>query len=152
MSRQDELVHGHGIDALKPIIESIPYARFIGFTLMRDGTDVIGRMAFAEHLIGNAAVDALHGGTIGAMMEFTAICKLLTLSETTQVPKTINITVEYLRSGRRMDTFARATVTRHGRRVANVRVIAYQDDVQRPIAAANAHFLLAGDARQESSS
>lgn len=152
MSLQDDLVHGHSIDALKPIIEAIPYAQFIGFTLMRDGTDVIGRMAFAEHLIGNASVDALHGGTIGAMMEFTAICKLLTLSETALVPKTINITVEYLRGGRRMDTFARATVTRHGRRVANVRVIAYQDDVQRPIAAANAHFLLAGDARQESSS
>jgi uncharacterized protein (TIGR00369 family) len=151
MTFDNELAHCHGIDALKPIIEAIPYAQFLGFTLMRDGTDVIGRMAFSEDLIGNAAVDALHGGTIGAMMEFTAICKLLTLSETAQVPKTINITVEYLRGGRRMDTFARATVTRHGRRVANVRVIAYQDDVQRPIAAANAHFLLAGDSRQESS-
>ena len=58
------------------------------------------------------------------------------------VPKTINITVEYLRSGKPQDTFARAVFTKHGRRVANVRAYAWQDDPTKPVAAANAHFLL----------
>ena len=139
----DEQVSAHDIDTMIPIIETIPYARFLGFTLLRDGTDIIGRMAYADALVGNARVNALHGGTLGALMEFTAVCKLLTLARTTKVPKTVDISIEYLRSAGRVDTFARATVTRHGRRVANVRVVAYQDDPQRPVAAATAHFLLA---------
>jgi acyl-coenzyme A thioesterase PaaI-like protein len=84
----------------------------------------------------------LHGGTLGALMESTAIFKLLWHGETTAVPKTINITVEYLRGARPEDVFARAVFTRHGRRVANVRVFAYQDDPERPAAVATAHFLL----------
>jgi len=139
----DEQISAHDIDAMIPIIETIPYARFLGFSLLRDGTDIIGRMAYTDALVGNPRVNALHGGTLGALMEFTAMCKLLSLARTTKVPKTVDISVEYLRSAGRADTFARASVTRHGRRVANVRIVAYQDDPQRPVAAATAHFLLA---------
>ena len=58
------------------------------------------------------------------------------------MPKTINITVDYLRSARLVDTHARAMITKHGRRVANVQVRAWQGDESKPIAAAHAHFLL----------
>ncbi len=143
MTFREDLEQVRDVDDLLPLLNAIPYARALGFSLVRDGTDVIGRMAFAEHLLGNAEIGALHGGSLGSLLEFTAVCKLLTMSEAVRVPRTVNITVEYLRSAGRMDTFARATVTRHGRRVANVHIIAYQDDPQRPVAAANAHFLLA---------
>jgi acyl-coenzyme A thioesterase PaaI-like protein len=68
------------------------------------------------------------------------------------VPKTINITVDYLRSARVADTYARAVITKHGRRVANVQVRAWQGDESRPIAAAHAHFLLKTQDTDESSS
>jgi len=122
--------------------EAIPYARFMGITAELVDDEVIGRMRYSDHLVGNMSVPALHGGTLGALMESTAIFKLLWHGETTTVPKTINITVEYLRSARPEDVFARAEFTRHGRRVANVRVFAYQDDPERPVAVATAHFLL----------
>jgi uncharacterized protein (TIGR00369 family) len=124
------------------IQETIPYARFMGITAELVDGDVIGRMRYSDHLVGNASVPALHGGTLGALMESTAIFKLLWHGETTTVPKTINITVEYLRGTRPEDVFSRAEFTRHGRRVANVRVFAYQDDPQSPVAVATAHFLL----------
>ena len=123
----------------------IPYSKFMGITAGLIDGDVVGRMQYSDHLVGNASVPALHGGTLGALMESTAIFKLLWHGETTAVPKTINITVEYLRSARAEDVFARAVFTRHGRRVANVRVFAFQDDPERPVAVATAHFLLVQD-------
>jgi uncharacterized protein (TIGR00369 family) len=128
-----------------PIQEAIPYARFMGITADLVDGDVVGRMRYSDHLVGNPTVPALHGGTLGALMESTAIFKLLWQGETSGVPKTINITVEYLRGARPEDVFARAEFTRHGRRVANVRVFAYQDDPERPAAVATAHFLLVQD-------
>jgi uncharacterized protein (TIGR00369 family) len=122
--------------------ESIPYARFMGITAEVVDGDVIGRMRYSDHLVGNASVPALHGGTLGALMESTAIFKLLWHGETTALPKTINITVEYLRSAGVADVVARAEFTRRGRRVANVRVFAWQGDPERPVAVATAHFLL----------
>ncbi|MGB5702155.1 MAG: PaaI family thioesterase [Polyangiales bacterium] len=128
-----------------PLHQAIPYARFMGITAELVDGDVQGRMKYSEHLIGNANVPALHGGTLGALMESTAIFKLLWHGETEAVPKTINITVEYLRGARPQDVFAKAVFTRHGRRVANVRVFAFQDDPDKPVAVATGHFLLVQD-------
>lgn len=128
-----------------PLQDSIPYARFMGITATVVDDDVIARMQYSDHLVGNASVPALHGGTLGALMESAAIFKLLWHGETAAVPKTINITVEYLRTARPEAVFARAEFTRRGRRVANVRVFAYQEDRDRPVAVATAHFLLVQD-------
>jgi acyl-coenzyme A thioesterase PaaI-like protein len=130
-------------DALASLLERIPYARFLGFSLEGTPDRLIGRMAFSEDLIGNARARAIHGGTLGAMMELTASCQLLTLPEIKRVPKIINITVEYLRGAVTADVLARAEIIRHGRRLANVRVVAWQADENRPVAAANTHYLLA---------
>lgn len=126
------------------MLDAIPYARYMGLSMQRDGADVILRMPFREDLVGNARLRAVHGGALGALLEFAAICQLIAVADVLAFPKIVNITAEYLRTAQsELDTFARATVTRHGRRVANVRAIAYQADASRPVAAANAHFLLA---------
>ncbi len=145
MSIRDVVARLRETGDFEELQEAIPYARFMGITAeLRDG-DVIGKMAYNERLIGNSMVQALHGGTLGALLESTAIFKLLYQGETIAVPKTINVTVEYLRTGRAVDTFARAEFTRHGRRVANVRVFAWQDNPDKPVALATAHFLLVPD-------
>lgn len=126
-----------------PLVKSIPYAQFLGLDIERVDGELLGRMHYADHLIGNSLVSALHGGTIGALLEWTGILKVIIEVETPQVPKTINITVEYLRTGRAQDVWACAELTKLGRRVANIRVMAWQEDRDRPIAAANMHLLLA---------
>jgi acyl-coenzyme A thioesterase PaaI-like protein len=127
----------------------VPYARTMGISLaLRDG-ELLGVMTFGPHLIGNPNLPALHGGAISALLESTAIFQLLWEGEVGAAPpKTIGLTIEYLRSGRPVDTFARGYPTRQGRRVANVRVEAWQDDRARPIAVASARFLVLGDATE----
>lgn len=120
----------------------IPYAQLLGISADHSNGELLGVMRFSPSLIGNAAIPALHGGTIGALLESTAIFQLMWEAEAIVLPKTITLTVDYLRSGRALDTFARGILTRQGRRVANVRIEAWQDDRSRPIAVASAHFLV----------
>jgi uncharacterized protein (TIGR00369 family) len=121
---------------------AIPYARFLGLGARVVEGELITTMRFAPHLVGNPSIPALHGGTLGALLESAAIFELMWGSETVLLPKTITLTVDYLRSGAAVDTHARGVVTRLGRRVANVHVEAWQDDRARPIATAHAHFLV----------
>lgn len=125
-----------------PVLASIPYARLLGLRVALIDGDPITTLPGAEHLVGNPILRAMHGGTVGALLESAAIFKLIWESRSIAVPKTINITVDYLRSARVLDTHARATITKHGRRVANVQVRAWQGDESKPVAAAHAHFLL----------
>lgn len=124
------------------LADKIPFAKALGIGFEQEGDKLIGKMDFEQHLIGDIGIGALHGGTIGALLESTAIFSILWEVADTKMPKTINLTVEYLRSGRPKLTYASAEITRHGRRVANVRATAWQDDPDKPIAAAYAHFLL----------
>lgn len=126
----------------RALAEEIPYNRFLGFTVEEKDGELVGLMRFLPHLIGNPTLPALHGGTIGALLESTAIFQAVWQSETVFLPKTITITFDYLRPGRPADVHARALVTRQGRRVVNVRVEAWQDDPARPIATANALLLI----------
>ncbi len=130
-------------EGVQRLMEAIPFARFLGVTgTLDDAGRIVAHMPYAEHLIGNPRLPALHGGTIGAFLEMTAIAQLIADMAEPGIPKTIDITIDYLRSGRPRDTFARAIVAKHGRRVANVRVEAWQDDPARPIATAHGHFLV----------
>jgi acyl-coenzyme A thioesterase PaaI-like protein len=101
-----------------------------------------GVLPFAPHLIGNPSLPALHGGLIGAFMELTAIAQLSIAEPQARLPRTVDINVDYLRSGRPVDTFARALIKRAGRRIANVQVEAWQEARSNPIAALRGHFLL----------
>lgn len=120
----------------------IPYLATLGIGFSIDAGRLTARMAFADSLIGNANLPALHGGAIGGLLESAAIFQVLWEGETLVLPKIVTITVDYLRSGRPVDTYARGTVTKPGKRVVNVSVEAWQDDPARPIARANAIFLV----------
>mgnify|MGYP000261465244 CR=1 FL=1 len=58
------------------------------------------------------------------------------------MPKTIDCTVDYLRSGLQRDDYERARITRGGRRYASVHVEAWQDNRSKLFAQATGHFLM----------
>jgi len=123
-------------------LDALPYARFLGLSAAKVGDELISTMRYGEHLIGNPAIPALHGGTLGALLESAAIFELLWRAETIVLPKTITLTIDYLRSGGAADTHARGIVTRQGRRITNVRMEAWQGDRGTPVATAHAVFLV----------
>lgn len=146
--------------ALNALVSGVPYIRFLGISFDRRGDELTGVMPFDDKLIGNPMLPALHGGATAAFLEVTAIIGLSwamlwddmergAMAETARgdapvpgLPKTIDFTVDYLRSGLPRDAYARAKVARSGRRYASVHVSAWQDNRDRPIAQATGHFLM----------
>ncbi len=127
------------------VLQAIPYLDFLGVQLRQDPADgsLLSILPPDDKLIGNPRLPALHGGVVGAFLESAALMQLLWASETvSRLPKVITVTIDYLRPASPVETIARAEVTRQGRRIATVRTIAWQQDPGRPVAAANAHFLL----------
>ncbi len=127
------------------LLDHLPYARFLGLKTGIDGQVITVTMPFAQHLIGNPVLPALHGGSTAALLELTAVAQVAALYPRLRLPRPINVTVAYLRSGRPVDVHARARISKAGRRVAHVLAEAWQDDVNQPIAALTAHFLMAED-------
>ncbi len=133
--------------AVSAELERMAYARFLGIRADVHGTELTTILPFSQDLIGNPILPALHGGVIGAFMEITAIAGIL-FAQLSQgesggrLAKPIDVSIDYLRSGRPRDAFARAIITKLGRRVANVRVECWQDEPGRPIAALHGNFLV----------
>jgi acyl-coenzyme A thioesterase PaaI-like protein len=145
---------------LNALVTGVPYIQFLGVEFERRGDELTTVMPFRDALIGNPLLPALHGGATAAFLEVTAIITLswtsiwedmesgvLDVSDPDNVvlprlPKTIDFTVDYLRSGLPRDAYARAQIVRSGRRYASVRVEAWQDNRSRPYAAATGHFVM----------
>ena len=141
--------------ALQWLTGGVPYVQFLGIAFDRRGDELTAILPFDDKLIGNPLIPALHGGAIAAFLEVTAIIELAwaTLWQDMEagranmdafpaMPKTIDFTVDFLRSGLPRDAYARARVNRSGRRYASVQVEAWQDNRARPFALASAHFLM----------
>ena len=134
---------GRGQD-MQAVVERIPYARFLGIQVDQKGHEITTIMPFKPELVGNVNLPALHGGVIGAFLEMTAVIQLLFDTSCERLPKTIDVSIDYLRSGLPRDAYARARVVRQGRRYASVHVEAWQDQRDKLYAQGTGHFLMPG--------
>ncbi len=125
--------------------DAIPYAKWMRIAPETTTGELLTRMRYHDSLIGNTHLPAIHGGTLGAMLEMAAIFHLLWETDAQTVPKIVNITIDYLRSAGPRDVIAAVKVTKQGRRMVNVFAEAWQDDRSKPVASASAHFLVQSD-------
>ena len=123
-----------------------PYAGLLGITAeVGDGAPVLARPVGAD-VTGRPGF--VHGGALAGLLEMAAIVALKHALEAegradTRI-KPVNVTVDFMRGGREKMTHAQGKVTRLGTRIANVEATAWQDDRERPVAAARMNFLLSG--------
>lgn len=129
-------------NAIRAVNQTIPYARTIGLEAEIDEQGLLTVLRFRPENIGNAILGAIHGGVVGAVLEHAAILHLIYQAKPPSIPKIVNLSVDYLRPMLATDTFARGRVVKQGKKIANVRVEAWQDYPDRPVAAAHAHFLV----------
>jgi len=116
-----------------------PFARCLGIRAHESGTLV---MPFSQKIIGNPILPAIHGSMTGAFLETTAIVGVTRELGASALPKPIGLTINYLRSGRALDSYASASIVKQGRRVVAFEAKAWQDDPDKPIASAFGHFML----------
>jgi len=133
------------------VLDTLPYARFTGMLATLDGDVVRLRLPFQQSLLGNTRLPAIHGGVVGALLESAALLQVVHSLPAQEAapseggspfPKTIDFTVDYLRVARAEDLFAVAEVQRKGRRIAKVRMRAYQRLDHEPVALGRGNFLL----------
>ncbi len=121
-----------------------PYAQTIGIAIEPgDGSPVLA-MPFGSGVLGRPGF--VHGGALSGLLEMAAIAALkhalaLDGREDSRI-KPVNVTVDFMRGGREKLTRAQGKVSRLGNRVANVEAFAWQDDPERPVAAARMNFLI----------
>jgi acyl-coenzyme A thioesterase PaaI-like protein len=128
--------------SVEAAIERIPYARYLKVRVERDEQGPVIVLPFRDDLIGNTWLPALHGGVVGAFLELVGVGTMLVQSDLARVPKPINFSIDYLRSAGPRDLRGRAAIVKHGRRIANVRVVAWQGEESKPVAAGTGNFLL----------
>ncbi len=119
-----------------------PYGELLGLRTDRGGDgELLWIMPFRDEVVGRPGY--LHGGAIAGLLEFAALGSLYdALGEEEVTVKPINVTVQFMRGGVDHDTFAAATITRLGGRVANVEAHCWQQDRASPIASAQMNVLL----------
>ena len=146
--------------ALRALVDGVPYIQYLGGQIDRRGDELTAILPFADKLIGNPLLPALHGGVTAAFLEVTAVITLswsylwediesgaldfegLDGPPLPRLPKTVDFSVDYLRSGLPRDAYARARINRAGRRYASVHVEGWQDKRDRLFAQGTGHFVM----------
>jgi uncharacterized protein (TIGR00369 family) len=125
------------------LLDAWPYARWLGMRLEPGEAGPVAVLPFAQRLIGNPVLPALHGGAVASFLELAALARL---DADGHRARTIDFTVDYLRSARPLTMYAEARIVRLGRRAANLTVEAWQDDRAKLTAALRGHFIILGKA------
>lgn len=121
-----------------------PYARLLNLQIDEQDGELLVTMPYHDDVVGRPGY--LHGGAIAGLLEIAAFAGLSrALDDDCVVMKPVTVTVDYMRPGVEQDTYASATVSRLGARIANVEAHAWQDSPKQPIASARLNFLLERD-------
>ena len=120
-----------------------PYAQTMGFEGQR-GTDgrLVIAMPYSDGVRGRPGF--VHGGALAGLLETVAYATLSEALGEDDRPliKPVNVTATYMRGAVEMTTYARATIERLGKRIANIEAIAWQDDINKPVAMAQINVML----------
>ena len=120
-----------------------PYAQTMGITAEHDDKgELVLVMPFRSRVRGRPGF--VHGGALSGLLEMAAYRSLMEAlgpQDSARI-KPVNVTVSFMRGAGEQTTYAKATIERLGKRVANIESVAWQDDPTKPVAVAQLNVML----------
>lgn len=126
----------------RAFIDALPHASALNMRLeeVRDGRSVIS-MPYDVRLVGDPATGVLHGGAVSALMDTASGAAVMSHPEAPMSTATLDLRIDYFRPATPgQAVVARAECHHVTRSVAFVRVLAHDDDENRPVAMGTGAF------------
>lgn len=121
--------------------ELMPYSKAINLKI---GTDSENKrlycLPFSPEHIGDYILMALHGGLIGGFLQSCINLHMMEQLNLSLPARMIDYSTDYLLSGRPEDSYAQCQIMHTGKRISQVTVTMWQNQIEKPIAFARAHI------------
>ncbi len=132
--------------------EGSPQARALGFETLEIGHGVaILRVPYRPEIVGDPETGVIAGGVVTTLLDHTCGQAVHAAQAEWGFIATLDLRIDYMRPAKPgRDLLARAHCYKLTRSVAFVRAVAYEDDPDNPVAAAQAAFMLDSSAGRAS--
>jgi acyl-coenzyme A thioesterase PaaI-like protein len=113
----------------------MPHTSFVGLQISIRSGEMLSVLRRREANISNTQRPAIHGKVVGATLEHAGIIEWLYRLKLAAMPRVINVSIDYLRAVKVEDLWLRGYIVCQGRRIANVRCEAWQENREQLAAA-----------------
>ncbi|MBC8240992.1 MAG: hotdog fold thioesterase [Alphaproteobacteria bacterium] len=126
------------------MLNGSPHMAAVGLELLTlDENGITGKMPHRPEFVGDPDTGVVHGGVVTVLLDsLSGMCIIPTLGEMMTIA-TLDLRIDYLKpAAPRLDIFAQVHCYKTTRNIAFTRGIAYQKDIDDPIAHATGSFML----------
>jgi len=122
--------------------EQLPHCKVLGLKhLAASAGQVIFELPFSDAIIGNPQTRVLHGGAVTTLIDTASGSAIYTLLAGPEAVATLDLRIDYLRPAKPdVAVFCTAECYRLTEHIAFTRAMAYQDDIDKPVAYAVGTF------------
>lgn len=126
------------------MISAIPHMSAVGLDLISiDDTGAVAKVPHRPEFVGDPDSGVIHGGIVTVLLDSLSGMCIMPLMSSATMTATLDLRIDYLKpAAPRQDIFAHAHCYKMTRNIAFTRAIAYQGDVDDPIAHATGSFML----------
>lgn len=121
-----------------------PHMAAVGLDLLSmDESGMVGKIPYKSEFVGDPETGVVHGGVVTVLLDSLSGMCILPVLERMMMVATLDLRIDYLKPAvPRLDIFARVHCYKTTRNIAFTRGVAYQSDIDDPIAHATGSFML----------